>query len=238
MAKATKKEARKEARQAAGRARAAAESATPARKVPRSVPPAGGWRQTASQTVGPFFAFGMVPTQYNYGIGHRYPSLFDGTIAGDGVEGEAIEVVGKVYDGAGEPIPDAVVEILQADSTGRYARERKAVLQTGFRGFGRVGTGTDPDREFRFSTVKPGAIGDGQAPHLNVIVLMRGLLVHAFTRAYFEDEPANDTDPVLLSVPAARRRTLLARREPVPGKLVYRFDIRMQGADETVFFDV
>jgi protocatechuate 3,4-dioxygenase, alpha subunit len=238
MAKAMKKEAKKEAKQGARSARAAVEATMPARKVPASVPSAGGWRQTASQTVGPFFAYGLVPTQYNYGLGHAFPSLFDGIIAGDGVEGEAIELVGKVYDGAGEPIPDALIEILQADSRGRYARERETVLQTGFRGFGRVGTGTDAQREFRFRTVKPGATGDGQAPHLDVIVLMRGLLVHAYTRVYFEDEPANATDPVLLSVPAARRKTLLARREPIPGKSVYRFDIRMQGADETVFFDV
>jgi protocatechuate 3,4-dioxygenase alpha subunit len=194
--------------------------------------------QTASQTVGPFFAYGLVPTQYNYGLGHGFPSLFDGCIAGDGVEGEAIEVVGRVYDGDGKPIPDALVEILQADGRGRYATDRKAVLKSGFRGFGRVGTGTDPKNEFRFRTIKPGAIGDGQAPHLDVIVLMRGLLVHAFTRVYFEDEPANRADPVLDSVPAARRKTLIARREAGGGKAVYRFDIRMQGPDETVFFDV
>jgi protocatechuate 3,4-dioxygenase alpha subunit len=238
MATSLKNEAKQVAERAARGARALVNAAQPGRKVPASVPPAGGWRQTASQTVGPFFAYGLVPTQYNYGLGHGFPSLFDDCIAGDGVAGEAIELVGKVYDGAGAPIPDALTEILQADSRGRYARDRDAVLETGFRGFGRVGTGTDPNNEFRFRTIKPGAIGDGQAPHLNVIVLMRGLLVHAFTRVYFEDEPANADDPVLASVPAARRKTLLARREPVAGKKVYRFDIRMQGADETVFFDV
>src|SRR5690606_16581807 len=100
-------------------------------------------------------------------------------------------------------------------------------------------TGTDPRNEFRFRTVKPGATRDGQAPHLNVIVLMRGMLVHAFTRAYFEGDEANAADPVLNSVPAARRGTLVARREGVRGgRTVYRFDIRMQGPDETVFFDV
>jgi len=237
MATSSKKQAKQSAKQAVRSARAAVE-ATPARKVPPSRPPAGGWRQTSSQTVGPFFAYGLVPTQYNYGLAHRFPSMFDDRIAGDGVEGEAIELVGKVYDGAGAPIPDALIEILQADARGRYVRDRETVLKTGFRGFGRVGTGTDPNLEFRFRTVKPGPIGDGQAPHLNVIVLMRGLLVHAFTRVYFEDEPANASDPVLNSVPAARRATLIARREPVPGKVVYRFDIRMQGPDETVFFDV
>ncbi len=238
MASSLRKEAKQAAERAARSARALVSAAQPGRKVPPSKPPTGGWRQTASQTVGPFFAYGLVPTQYNYGLGHGFPSLFDGCIAGDRAEGEPIELVGKVYDGAGDPIPDALIEILQADSRGRYARDRDTVRKTGFRGFGRVGTGTDPDLDFRFTTVKPGAIGDGQAPHLNVIVLMRGLLVHAFTRVYFEDEPANATDPVLASVPAARRKTLMARREPTAGKVVYRFDIRMQGPDETVFFDV
>jgi protocatechuate 3,4-dioxygenase alpha subunit len=196
-------------------------------------------RQTPSQTVGPFFAYGIVPTQYGYGNGGRFPSLFDGCIADDSAAGEPIEVLGRVFDGDGKPIPDAVIEVLQADSTGKYVRSREESLASGFRGFGRVGTGTDPRNEYRFQTVKPGATRDGQAPHLDVIVLMRGLLLHAFTRAYFDGEPGNATDPVLVSVPAARRRTLIATLEGQRGgRQVYRFDIRMQGADETVFFDV
>ena len=202
----------------------------------------GTLKQTPSQTVGPFFAYGLVPTQYGYGLGHSLPSLFDGCIAGDAADGEAIEIVGKVYDGAGKAVPDALIEILQADANGKYLKHRAdapAVGIRGFRGFGRVGTGTDPRNEFRFQTVKPGATKDGQAPHLNVIVLMRGMLVHAFTRAYFEGEAANRSDRVLNSVPAARRGTLVARREGArAGRSVYRFDIRMQGPDETVFFDV
>lgn len=193
-------------------------------------------RQTPSQTVGPFFAYGLVPSQYGYSEGNAFPSLFDGCIADETVAGEQIEVVGRVFDGEGNPIPDAVIEILQADAQGRYLK-RGEEGQPGFRGFGRVGTGTDPRNEFRFRTIKPGATKDGQAPHLNVIVLMRGLLLHAFTRAYFEGEAANASDPVLASVPAARRKTLLAVRESTGGCPVYRFDIRMQGADETVFFD-
>ena len=194
-------------------------------------------RQTPSQTVGPFFAYGLVPGQYGYSGGNVFPSLFDDCIADETVAGEAIEVVGKVFDGEGKPIPDAVVEILQADADGRYLKSGDA-SPTGFRGFGRVGTGTDPRNEFRFRTIKPGGTKDGQAPHLNVIVLMRGLLVHAFTRAYFEGDPANAADSVLNSVPSARRKTLLARPDGRRGgRQVYRFDIRMQGADETVFFD-
>jgi protocatechuate 3,4-dioxygenase alpha subunit len=197
-------------------------------------------RQTPSQTVGPFFAYGLVPTQYGYSEGNGFPSLFDGRIADDTVPGEPIEFLGRVFDGAGLLVPDAVIEILQADSKGKYVKSREAAIESGFRGFGRFGTGTDPRNEFRFQTVKPGVTGDGQAPHLNVIVLMRGLLVHAFTRAYFEGEAANQTDPVLASVPPARRKTLIAVREgqQLAGRQVYRFDIRMQGPQETVFFDV
>ena len=201
--------------------------------------PSGPLKQTPSQTVGPFFAYGLVPTQYGYGLGHSLPSLFDDRIATEAADGEAIEVVGQVFDGAGKPIPDALIEILQADANGRYANDHAASQASGFRGFGRVGTGTDPRNEFRFRTIKPGATRDGQAPHLNVIVLMRGLLVHAFTRAYFDGETANATDAVLQSVPAARRGTLVAKREGTQGgRSVYRFDIRMQGPEETVFFDV
>lgn len=196
-------------------------------------------RQTPSQTVGPFFAYGLAPTQYGYSLGSGYPSLFDGRIAHDSAAGEPIELRGKVLDGAGKPIPDALVEILQADAAGKYLRSPAEAASSGFRGFGRVGTGTDPQNEFRFQTVKPGATKDGQAPHLNVIVLMRGLLVHVFTRAYFNDEKANESDAVLNSVPAARRITLIARREGRLGRrTLYRFDICMQGPEETVFFDV
>lgn len=196
-------------------------------------------KQTPSQTVGPFFAYGLVPTQYGYSEGNGFASLFDGCIASDTAKGEPIELLGKVYDGAGKPIPDALIEIQQADARGKYLASRAEGLAGGFRGFGRFGTGTDPRNEFRFQTIMPGATKDGQAPHLNVIVLMRGMLVHAFTRVYFEGEAANDADPVLRSVPAVRRKTLIASREGQRGgRTIYRFDIRMQGPDETVFFDV
>jgi protocatechuate 3,4-dioxygenase alpha subunit len=196
-------------------------------------------RQTPSQTVGPYFAYGLVPTQYGYGLGNILPSIFDDKIADERTEGEPIEVVGRVFDGEGKPIPDALIEVLQADAKGRFVTDRATVAKTGFRGFGRVGTGTDRLNRYRFQTVKPGATADGHAPHLNVIVMMRGMLLHAFTRAYFEGEPANATDPVLLSVPAKRRDTLIARREGASlGRTIYRFDIHMQGDAETVFFDV
>ncbi|RYY57992.1 MAG: protocatechuate 3,4-dioxygenase subunit alpha, partial [Comamonadaceae bacterium] len=111
--------------------------------------------------------------------------------------------------------------------------------QRGFRGFGRCGTGTDAQKRFVFHTVKPAAEAPGEAPHINVIVTMRGLLLHAFTRIYFSDEgAANAGDAVLQSVPEARRKTLIAQRTDQGGAVVYRFDIRMQGVDETAFFDV
>jgi protocatechuate 3,4-dioxygenase alpha subunit len=195
--------------------------------------------QTPSQTVGPFFAYGLAPEQYNY----PFRSIAGSSIANDDTEGVRIRVMGQVLDGAGEPIPDALVEIWQANAHGRYnhpADDRKDnLLDPNFKGFGRVGTGTRADRAFVFDTVKPGSVDGRQAPHLNVCVLMRGLLLHAYTRIYFADEAAaNTADPVLRAVAADRRDTLVARRdEHLPGT-IYRFDIRMQGDLETVFFDV
>jgi protocatechuate 3,4-dioxygenase alpha subunit len=148
-------------------------------------------------------------------------------------------ITGRVLDGNGEPIPDAMVEIQHADARGHRPGSRAEVAATGFRGFGRMGTGTLPGHVFAFRTIKPGATPDGQAPHVDVIVTMRGLLSHAFTRIYFDDEAAaNAADPVLASVPAERRATLVATRDVQPGGVVYRFDVRMQGDAETVFFDV
>jgi protocatechuate 3,4-dioxygenase alpha subunit len=189
-------------------------------------------RQTPSQTVGPFFGYGLTAEQY------RYPGaqIAGSVLADDSVPGERIRITGRVLDGAGAPIPDALLEIWQADAAGHYVGEARG--NTGFRGFGRQGTGTDPDFRFSFATVKPGAIGGNQAPHVTVILFMRGLLSHVYTRIYFSDEgAANERDPVLASVPAARRRTLIAERQSLGGETVYRFDIRMQGKDETVFFD-
>ncbi len=191
-------------------------------------------KQTPSQTVGPYFAYGLTPTQYNYG----FASLFSPTLARPEAEGEHILLTGQVIDGNGAAIADAVLEFLQPNAEGRYIGTPQEAIETGFTGFGRVGTGTDPKAMYQIETIKPGAIADGEAPHIDVIVLMRGLLLHAFTRVYFEDETANADDPVLLSVPEARRHTLIAKREPIAGKRVYRFDIRMQGDQETVFFDL
>lgn len=196
-------------------------------------PPSG---QTPSQTVGPFFAYGLVPAQYGY----AFRSLFGPELAEARTPGVPIEIRGAVFDGDGRPIPDALLEILHADGAGRRPATPAEVAASGFRGFGRMGTGTLPGNEFAFRTIKPGAADDGGAPCVDVILTMRGLLSHVFTRLWFDDEtPANAADPVYLSVPADRRATLLARRVPGSGPVaLYRFDIRMQGDAETVFFDL
>ena len=185
---------------------------------------------TPSQTVGPFFDFGLI-IPGGETIGH--PST----------PGRHIAVEGTVRDGAGDPLPDALVEIWQADAGGRYrhpadtpAPNPADALQR-FDGFGRIPTGADG--RFAFTTVMPGRVpGPGgalQAPHLVVSLLARGVLTRLATRMYFEDDPANQDDPVLALVPEGRRATLLAKRD---GADRYRFDIVLQGKGETVFFDV
>ncbi|MGZ2747952.1 protocatechuate 3,4-dioxygenase subunit alpha [Burkholderia stagnalis] len=193
-------------------------------------------KQTPSQTVGPYFAYGLSPQQYNYDL----KSLFTPAIAAPHAAGEHVLLVGQVFDGDGNVVGDALLEFTQADSTGQYPASRADIAKSGFTGFARVGTGTDAQHRFVVETVKPGRIAADDAPHINVTVMMRGILTHAFTRVYFDDEAAaNAADPVLNAVPAERRATLVATRDARPGcPTVYRFDIRMQGPDETVFFDV
>jgi protocatechuate 3,4-dioxygenase, alpha subunit len=186
--------------------------------------------QTPSQTVGPFFAYGLTPTQYSY----PWNSLTSPRMATEETPGQRIRIEGRVLDGKGVPVTDAMIEIRQADASGQL--DPKPGSNTGFTGFGRCGTGTEPDGLWFFDTVKPGATGPSDAPHLSVIVTMRGLLMHAFTRIYFDDETeANAKDTVLKKVPTDRRRTLIAKRLRAG---LYRLDIHMQGKNETVFFDV
>ena len=130
---------------------------------------------------------------------------------------------GVILDGEREPIPDALVETWQADPSGAYGTE-------GFRGFGRAPT--NERGEYAIRTVKPGAVGD-QAPHIAVALFARGLLHWVMTRIYFPED-AHDADPVLRGLSEAERKTLIAVREEDG----YRFDVRLQGPDETVFFDL
>lgn len=184
--------------------------------------------QTPSQTVGPYFAYGLTSEQYGY----DFAGIATQVVAGESTPGERIRLTGQVFDGAGAPVNDAMIEILQADADGKLG-------SPDFRGFGRCGTGTAPDNRYYFDTIKPGRIGKDEAPHIDVVVFMRGLLSHLFTRIYFDDEPAaNAADPVLTSVPEDRRGTLIARRETRPSGVTYVLDIHMQGARETVFFDI
>jgi protocatechuate 3,4-dioxygenase alpha subunit len=196
-------------------------------------------RQTPSQTVGPYFAYGLTPDLYHY----AWRSAVTDRLLQSGTEGERIRIEGRVLDGNGEPVPDAMIEVWQANAHGRYNHpadgRRDNLLDPDFKGFGRTGTGVDAEKRFIFDTIKPGALGDGQAPHLNLIVFMRGLLSHLYTRVYFSDEAeANAADPVLAMVPEERRHTLIAQRDEAPGGVVYRIDVHMQGPGETVFFDV
>src|SRR5262249_37999362 len=147
-------------------------------------------------------------------------------------------ITGRLLDGAGEPVPDGMIETWQADPDGGFGHpdDPRGATANGFRGFGR--SLTDSDGRFAIPTVKPGPLpaqdGGPEAPHLDVSVFARGLLDRLVTRIYFPGDPANDTDPVLSTVDPARRATLVAE-STVEG---YRFDIRLQGPDETVFFAV
>ena len=191
---------------------------------------------TPSQTVGPFFAFSLTPHDY---AGMR--EVFSRDVATPDAVGEHIRIEGYVIDGDGEPITDAIVEIWQADGEGRYASASgSGGANTAFRGFGR--SDLDTNGFFAFTTVKPGTVpgpnGVLQAPHINVSVLARGVLKRLFTRIYFEGEPLNETDPILALVPEERRATLIARRRERGSETAsYTFNIRLQGDDETVFFD-
>ena len=182
---------------------------------------------TPSQTVGPFFSIGLDPLKVE-------------NMAGAGVTGQRISIAGRVLDGDGVPVPDALLEIWQANAHGKYAHpedQQRVKLETGFAGYGRVQT--DDAGEFRFTTVKPGAVpgpnGQMQAPHLAVSVFMRGLLKQLVTRIYFPDEPANADDFILNLVEAPRRHTLIAERTPSANEL--QWNVILQGVNETVFFD-
>jgi len=183
---------------------------------------------TSSQTVGPYVKIGFEPFTVV-------------ELAPRSVSGERITLSGRVADGDGKPVNDAVIEIWQANALGKYAHPEDAQdkpVEAGFRGFGRCLT--DAKGGYRFTTIKPGRVpgpgGAPQAPHIVVTVFMRGLLKHLMTRVYFPDEAANAEDPVLKLVPADRRATLIARRSP-SDKATLEWNVTLQGQDETVFFD-
>ncbi len=177
---------------------------------------------TASQTVGPFFHFGLTT---NAALG---------TLALENAAGERIRLRIRVLDGDGLPLPDAMIEIYQADAAGRYA-------QPGFDGFGRLPT--DDNGTCIFDTIRPGPVslaGAGtEASHINVCVFARGLLRHLYTRIYFQGDADLERDPILLLVPGERRATLTAEcAEDNADTQTWDFVVRLQGDEETVFFDV
>ena len=179
--------------------------------------PLGAVLQTPSQTVGPYFAYGLTSEQYLY----DFKQLVFNQMVSPIEHEEAITIVGKVFDGNGDVIPDAMIEIWQNDGENQL--------------FGRFGTGTDVQNRFIFSTIKPKSV-DGLAPYLSVIVFMRGQMIHSYTRIYFSDEAQlNATDEVLNAVPSERKNTLIAEKKGINS---YEFNINMQGEKETIFFEI
>ena len=182
-----------------------------------------------SQTVGPFFHLGLTT---NAAVG---------CLAAQEARGERIRLWFRLLGGGGAPVPDGMIELWQADASGKYdhpADAQKREPDPKFCGFGRLAT--DAEGVCTFETVRPGRVPDGrdgyQAPHINVSVFARGLLARLCTRVYFEGDPALPEDAVLALVPAERRQTLLAKPGATPGD--WTFDIHLQGSQETVFFDI
>lgn len=200
--------------------------------------------ETASQTAGPYLHIGLCPSAAGLPLRtQERPNV----VAGPGVAGERIRIEGLVLDGTGSIVRDAMVELWQANAQGRYnhpADSRELPLEEGFRGWGRAVTDFQSGLWW-FETVKPGRVqgrqGQGMmAPHLSLWVAARGINMGLHTRLYFADEAeANAEDPVLAMIEQkVRRETLIAQRSEREGQIVYRFDISLQGAGETVFFDV
>ncbi|MEM1237168.1 MAG: protocatechuate 3,4-dioxygenase subunit alpha [Pseudomonadota bacterium] len=188
--------------------------------------------ETASQTAGPYVHIGLAPNAAGFDI---YEIESGKDIAGPNAVGERIRVEGIVWDGDGEPIKDVLIEVWQPNSDGKFAN--KDEVEDGFRGWGRIISDFDSG-EWGFDTVKPGPV-DGGAPHLSIWIVARGINIGLHTRMYFPEEaPANAADPVLDMIDADLRDTLIATRVEGADTTTYRFDIRVQGDGETVFFDI
>lgn len=191
--------------------------------------------ETASQTAGPYVHIGCTP---NFaGISGVYAEDLGARMITGDAAGERITLTGQIFDGTGTPLRDAMVEAWQADANGLYAGQDGA--DPHFSGFGRCPC-DQTDGTFAFETVKPGAVawplGGMQAPHITLWIVARGINLGLHTRAYFADAQANDDDPVLGRIEhRVRVKTLLAEAEE---NGIYRFNIHLQGPDETIFFDV
>jgi protocatechuate 3,4-dioxygenase alpha subunit len=204
-------------------------------------------RETASQTAGPYVHIGLAPQQAGFDI---FENNFGNVLVSPQTKGERIRIEGRVFDGIGTVLKDVLIEIWQANAEGRYAhpadRQAGKALDPHFRGWGRACTDFETGQYF-FDTIKPGAVegrnGRTMAPHISAWIVARGINLGLHTRIYFSDEDAaNAKDPVINLIEwESRRKTLVAERtdrRSDAGVAVYRFDIRLQGEDETVFFDV
>ena len=200
-------------------------------------------KETASQTAGPYVHIGLAPKAAGFDI---FDKNFGPILAGPKTKGEHITIEGRVLDGSGTPLRDVLIEIWQANAAGKYnhpADGQNKPIDKSFRGWGR-GCSDFASGTYTFETIKPGSvIGRNKrpmAPHVNFWIVARGINIGLSTRMYFSDEAAaNAKDPVLNLIEwEVRRKTLIAQREVRKGKVVYRFDINLQGPDETVFFDV
>jgi len=207
------------------------------------VQPLNYLRESASQTAGPYVHIGLAPNAAGFDI---FDKEIGHDITGPNAKGERIKVRGTVFDGTGAPLKDVLIEVWQANADGIYASPedpRSAAVEEGFRGWRRVISDFDTGL-CSFETVKPGAVpgrhGKPMAPHLNLWIVARGINIGLNTRMYFSDEEAaNDADPVLNLIEQKHRRaTLIAKRTEEGGTPVYTFDIHLQGANETVFFDI
>jgi protocatechuate 3,4-dioxygenase, alpha subunit len=200
-------------------------------------------KETPSQTAGPYIHIGATPNHAE--IAGVYKEDLAKTMIGPGAKGERITIVGRVIDGAGEPLKDALIEIWQADAAGLYnsPQEKRGKADPNFAGFGRQATHGETG-EFLFETIKPGSApfvdGRPMAPHVTFWIIARGINLGLHTRMYFSDEAAaNAKCPVLARLESQGRiDTLIAKRSDKGGKATYAFDIRLQGEGETVFFDI
>ena len=201
-------------------------------------------RETSSQTAGPYVHIGLIPRQAGFEI---FEKDFGNVLAGPEAAGERIRIEGRVLDGTSEPLRDVLIEIWQANASGKYnhpADRQAKPVDPHFRGWGRAGSDFETGL-YGFETIKPGPVAGRKghrvmAPHVNFWIVARGINIGLNTRMYFADETdANTADPVLNLIEHPRRRqTLLAERSERGAQAVYTFDVHLQGERETVFFDI
>ncbi|MFV1497625.1 protocatechuate 3,4-dioxygenase subunit alpha [Phaeobacter sp. JH20_02] len=210
-------------------------------------------KETPSQTAGPYVHIGLAPGAAGFEI---YAAELGQDIAGPNARGQRIRVQGRVFDGTGAALKDVLIEVWQANADGRYPHpetptsdDARGQVEPGFRGWGRAISDFDTG-DWQFETVKPGSVcgrdGKTMAPHINLWIVARGINIGLNTRLYFDDEPeANASDPIMALIEQTeRQKTLIARRQDhgraddAQAPVTYRFDIHLQGPDETVFFDI